>query len=41
MTTSRKDQTVAVGGVTTTSKIGSSHLFNISSQGLFTLAVYF
>jgi hypothetical protein len=40
-TTSRKNQDVILTGVTTTTKVGDSHVFNVSSQGLFTLAVYF
>ena len=40
-TTSRKDQQISVAGATVTTKVGSSHAFNLASQGLFTLAVYF
>jgi hypothetical protein len=40
-TTSRKNQDVILNGVTTTTKVGDSHQFNLASQGLFTLAVYF
>lgn len=39
--TSRKDEQVTVGTTTITTRVGSSNLFNISSRGLLTLAVYF
>jgi hypothetical protein len=39
--TSRKSQEIIFNGVTTTTRVGDSHVFNIASQGLFTLAVYF
>jgi hypothetical protein len=39
--TSRKDEVATAGAVSVTTKVGSSSLFNISSRGLLTLAVYF
>lgn len=39
--TTRKDEQVTTGATTTTIKIGSSNLLDISSRGLLTLAVYF
>lgn len=39
--TSRKDQEVTAGATTTTTKLASSSTFDIASQGVLTLAVYF
>jgi len=39
--TSQKDQEVAIGTTTTTTKTGSIQLLGIASSGVFTMAVYF